>query len=63
MATFQIGLSRIYLIEIDARNESEAMRLVEFFMGFHDSSDESDWDEYAFKIREIKMVENEAFKV
>ena len=63
MATFQVGLSRIYVIEIDARNESEAMRLAEFFVEFHDSSNESDWDEYAFKIREIKMVENEAFVV
>jgi hypothetical protein len=63
MATYQVGLSRIYVIEIDARNEFEAARLAEYFVGFHDSSNEFDREGHGFKIREIDMVENEAFVV
>jgi len=62
MATYRVGLSRIFVIDVDARNEFEARRGVEFFLGFHDSSNESDWDEFGFKIREIDMVENDAFE-
>jgi len=62
MATYQVGLSRIYVVDIEARNEWEAARLAEFFLGFHDSSNESEREEYDFEIKKIDMVENEAFK-
>jgi len=63
MATYQVGLSRIYIIEIDARTEFDAARLAECYLGLHDSSNESDREEHDFKIRTIDMVENEAFEV
>ena len=62
MPTYQVGLSRIFVVDVEARNEFEARRGVEFFLGFHDSSNESDWDEYNFRIGKINMVQNEAFE-
>lgn len=63
MATYQVVLSRIFIVDVDARSEFEARRVAECFLGFHDSSNESDLEEFGFRIREINMVQNEVFEV
>lgn len=63
MSTYRVGLSRIFKLDINARNEIEAKRLAEFFLGFHDTSNESDREKFEFEITGIGMMDNEAFEV
>lgn len=66
MPTYNVTVSRAYLVRVKARNATTAMRASEFFLG--DSPDDSlkrpDMrKQFGFTIEEIKMVENDAINV
>lgn len=61
MKSFQVSLTKSYLVNINAGNEEDAKRFVEFYTGdIFDISDKKDREEYEFSIEEIKCVMNEA---
>lgn len=61
MKTFEIDLSRVYKIKIDAEDENSAKQLTEFFIGNpKDESNDKDRKKYNFHIRNIEMMLNEA---
>jgi hypothetical protein len=61
MKTFQVLLTRSYIVNIDAKNEDEAKYYSEFFIGGErDLSNNKDSDK--FKINEIEMTVNDAFE-
>jgi hypothetical protein len=56
-------LTRAFQVQIEADNEKDARKLVEFFIGNpKDESTEKDRHQYKFNIREIEMTMNEAFE-
>jgi hypothetical protein len=64
MKTFNVLLSRVYSIEIEAMNKNEAKELIEFFTShITDISNEQDRKNYNFKILNIEPKINEAFEV
>ena len=64
MRTYKVLLHRDYVVNIDAKNEEEAMSLAGFFVaGEKDASTEKERKEYGFRINEIEMVMNDAFEV
>lgn len=63
MKTFQVGLSRIYVVTMNAENKESARRLAELFLGHcFDESTPVDRGKFGFSISEIEMVYNEAFE-
>ncbi len=61
MKTFEVLLTRSYIIKIDAKDETEALRNVEFFIGGEkDLSNEKERANRAFRINNIEMTVNEA---
>ena len=58
MTTYKIGLSRIYLITIQAENLESAQRLSEIFVSESDFSTPADQQEYKFAIDKIELLEN-----
>lgn len=64
MKTYKVLLHRDYVVNIDAKNEEEAMSLAEFFIaGEQDASTEKEREQHIFRINEIEMVTNDAFEV
>lgn len=64
MKSFQVSLTKSYLVNINAENEEDAKRLAEFFTGdIQDISDENTRKEYKFKIEEIECTINESADV
>ena len=64
MKTYKVLLHRDYIVNIDAKNEEEAMSLAEFFIaGEKDFSTEKEQEQHSFRINEIEMVMNDAFEV
>ncbi len=64
MKTYKVLLHRDYIVSIDAKNEEEAMFLAEFFIaGEKDASTEKEKEQHSFRINEMEMVTNDAFKV
>ena len=64
MKTYNIALTRIYKVTINAENEETAKELSEFFIGdCPDSSNEKEQEKWNFSIDDIEMVYNEAEKV
>ena len=64
MKTYKVSLHRDYIVNIDAKNEEEAMSLAEFFIaGEKDASTEKEREQHSFRINEIEMVTNDAFEV
>ncbi|CAN5417547.1 hypothetical protein BH18ACI1_BH18ACI1_11160 [soil metagenome] len=62
MKTFQVSLSKSYLINIVAENEENAKRLAEFYTSdIRDISTESEHITEKFSIREIECQTNDAF--
>ena len=59
MPTYRTTLVRSFSILIDADTGEDAAHLSEFFVGFNDSSSEIDRQTGRFRIREIKMLEND----
>lgn len=63
MKTFQVGLSRIYVVTMNADNEESARRLAELFLSHcSDESTINERNEHNFSINNIEMVYNEAFE-
>ena len=64
MKTYKVLLHRDYIVNIDAKNEGEAMQLAEFYIAREkDASTEKEREQHSFKINEIEMVTNDAFEV
>jgi hypothetical protein len=64
MKTYKVLLHRDYIVNIDANNEEDAMRLAEFFIaGEKDASTVKERAQHNFRINEIEMVTNDAFEV
>jgi len=64
MRKYNVILHRDYIVNIDAKNEEEAMSLAEFFIaGEKDTSTEKEREQHSFRINEIEMVTNDAFEV
>jgi len=60
MKTYDIILTKSYLIKINADNKSEAKSFTEFFTGdIEDISTEEDKEKYSFSIKEIECATNE----
>lgn len=63
MKSFQITLTKSYLLNIIAENENDAKRFAEFFTGdIQDISDSDNRSKYKFEIEEIECTMNEAFE-
>ena len=64
MKTYQLALTRTYLITIKAENKEEAKVFSEYYLGdFPDLSDENERIEKKFSITDIEMVFNEADEI
>ena len=64
MKTYKVSLHRDYIVNIDAKNEEDAMQFAEYFIGtVKDDSTEKEREQHSFRINEIEMVTNDAFKV
>ena len=64
MKKYQVFLTRDYVIEIKAENETEAKEYSEFFVsGGLDASTEIDRQRSHFEIVRIKPIVNDAFEV
>jgi hypothetical protein len=64
MKSFQVSLTKSYLININAENEESAKRFAEFFTSnIQDISDEDNRKGYKFSIEEIECTVNEALEV
>ncbi len=64
MKKFRVLLTRDYIVEIKANNESEAKDYSEFFVsGGLDASSEDDRKRHGFEIERIKAITNDAFEV
>jgi hypothetical protein len=64
MPTYNVTLVRSYVVQVKARNETQARRNVEFFLGDpKDASNARERKQGGFKIGEIEMVDNDAIEV
>lgn len=64
MKKYRVLLSRTYIIDIQANNEEEACRNVEYYLGdCEDLSTENDRKRDNFVIEKIEPAINEAFEV
>lgn len=64
MKTYSVLLHRDYRVQIDAKNETDAKSLAEFFIaGEKDASTEKEREQHSFKINEIEMMTNDVFEV
>ena len=64
MNTYEVALTRTYLVSIKTENEEQAKRLSEFYLGdCPDSSNEKERLEKNFFIEDIEMVYNEANEI
>ncbi len=63
MKTFEVLLTRSYIVEIDAKDKRDALFNAEFFIGGEkDVSNERERAERGFRINEIEMTLNDAIK-
>lgn len=63
MPLFDVAVSRIYVVRIEAQSKQEAGELSQFFLGFNDSSNGFERDEFKFEFKDIDMVENDVILV
>jgi len=64
MRKYRVLLSRTYIVDIQAKNEEEACRNVEYYLGdCEDLSTENDRKRDDFLIEKIEPAINEAFEV
>lgn len=62
MKTYKVGLTRIYVVDVEAESKEKALHYAEYFIGNpSDDSNAKDREEYKFSIGgEMEMVWNEA---
>jgi len=64
MKTFEIALTRTYLVTVKAESEDRAKQFSEYYLGdCPDLSDEKEQREKSFSIEDIEMVYNEADEI
>ena len=64
MKTYKVALTRTYLVSIKTKNEEQAKRFSEFYLGdCPDHSNKKDRLEKKFFIEDIDMVYNEAGEI
>lgn len=64
MKSYEVLLSRSYVVTIQARNEEEALRHCEFYIGGEkDISTPKEKEMDQFEIGKIEMMINDAFEV
>ena len=64
MKSYEVLLSRSYVVTIQARNEEDALRHCEFYIGGEkDISTLKEKEVDQFRISEIEMMINDAFEV
>lgn len=63
MKTFEVILTKSYIVKIKAENEQQAKRYTEFFTGnIQDISRKEDRQKFRFEIKQIECTFNEAFE-
>ena len=63
MKKFQVSLSKVYKIKIEAETAEEAKRLTEFYTGdIYDISDSDKIENNKFQIQSIECMINDAFE-
>lgn len=63
MPLYEVAVSRLFVIKIEAESKQAAAGLAPFYLGFKDSSEEYDREIFDFEFKDIKMVENELIQV
>jgi hypothetical protein len=63
MPLYEVALSCSFILKVNAQTEKEAVQLSQFFLGFHDSSDAFEREEFKFEFRKIDVIENELISV
>lgn len=63
MPLFDVAVSRIFIVKIEAQSKQEAAELAPFFLGFNDSSESHERDKFKFEFKDIDMVENDVILV
>ena len=64
MKTYKVSLTRVYQVNIRAKNGDQAKELVEFYIGDpNDQSTVSERKNDTFKIIDIEMMLNEATEI
>lgn len=63
MPLYKVTIQRSFDIEIQADDQNKASQLAEFFLGYHDESDEQDRIKDGFSIRSIEMLENDVIEI
>lgn len=59
MPLYKTILTRTFDVIIEATDENAALRLVEFYVGYGDHSNQHDRDQFHFEIKHIELTENE----
>lgn len=62
MARYKVGLSRTFLITVDASNREDAKQAAELFIDEYDTSTSEHQKEFKFRIEDIEMKCNDAFE-
>ena len=61
MKTYNVSLSRAFVVKIRAKDKRKACRYAEYFIGdCHDESTAEERRKYRFSIKEIEMTINDA---
>jgi hypothetical protein len=61
MKKYKVCLVRGYVVDLFAKNEKEAKKIAEFYIGGeNDLSTKSEREKYSFEIEEIEMTTNDA---
>lgn len=63
MPLYEVALSRIFVIKIEAKSAQDAAVLSEFFLGYKDDSTESDKLTFGFELKEIDLTANDVFEI
>jgi hypothetical protein len=63
MPTFKVGLSRTYLVTVQANDSESAKKATECFVGEADLSLQAERDELEFSIGEIEICSNDVFEI
>ncbi len=63
MPTYQVIMSRGYIVTIDAESKEDATSLTEFYIGYFDGSSDADRKKFNFRIQDIEKTVNDAIEV
>ena len=63
MPLYEVAVSRIFIVKIEAQSKQEAAGLAHFYLGFHDSSEAFEREKFKFDFKEIDIVENDLIAV